>query len=592
MVGCWVHVPGLPARWVTREISGVRQFRGADNQIFPTFSHAYDHLYQNKSKFETKQITSFFSSFKQYSHQTVLQQQHQQSSTQNNAAKQGRKSNITKRRKNDEAFMKLKQLVENKASDDKISAALEELKAYGWYEDPRLPEGWLKFNPIKQSVQYLVYKPFVMKFISKQSALTHLKYRASQSAQLVSREYLVKFVIGDSDIDHQMNTEHDDDWEEGHESVPPEWKIRRNRETQQTEILSPENICFKDRVTVMKFMTSDLGKNIFNSNDVEVLRAKLSFEGFNPSVSLPEGWMINRTESLSKFLTKDCQILSNRNSILDYISDTSKMSGHERKHFMLSLSSLSFNKTPAKLAAVVLKSDLNVSRPAPVLPGGWSCEHLSDKLIKITSDEGEVFYSRLQALEFMIENDVADELVYELWKTLDQEDWIFGCNYVPEAWGVRKLDSNVLFLSKELVVLTSVDEALDYIENEDDYEPKDFKVLNDWKEVYITANWIEDPLLPSGWRKTEMRTELEEEESQTEHFLAPDTSIFSGRVALLEQLIQTNHSLDTIYTLWTTLDSESWMLDSQQVILDPANIFLILRDYLVRLMSKHDEKIR
>ena len=59
--------------------------------------------------------------------------------------------------------------------------------------------------------------------------------------------------------------------------------------------------------------------------------------------------------------------------------------------------------------------------------------------------------------------------------------------------------------------------ALDYIENEDAYEPKDYKVLNDWKEIYISAAWIEDRLLPEGWWKTEMRLETEEEESQVKY---------------------------------------------------------------------------
>ena len=190
---------------------------------------------------------------------------------------------------------------------------------------------------------------------------------------------------------------------------------------------------------------------------------------------------------------------------------------------------------------------------------------MTDKVVKITAATGEVFFSRLQALEFMIENDIESEFLFSLWDTLEDEDWIFGCNYVPDGWGVRKLDNNVLFLTKELAVLTSVDEALDYIENEDEYSPKEYKVLNDWKEIYISAAWIEDSLLPEGWKKTEMRLESEEDESQTEHFLSPTTDIFNGRVALIEQLIATEYEVEDIMKLWTTLDTESWMLDRLQV---------------------------
>merc|ERR1719244_2158485 len=63
MVVGWVSAPGLPTRWLTRETNGVRQFMGADNQIFPTFSEAYDYLYQNKHKFEVSQMTTFYSTY-------------------------------------------------------------------------------------------------------------------------------------------------------------------------------------------------------------------------------------------------------------------------------------------------------------------------------------------------------------------------------------------------------------------------------------------------------------------------------------------------------------------------------------------------
>ena len=33
----------------------------------------------------------------------------------------------------------------------------------------------------------------------------------------------------------------------------------------------------------------------------------------------------------------------------------------------------------------------------------------------------------------------------------------------------------------------------------------------------------------------------------------------------MKHLLETNHPLDMIYKLWTTLDSESWMLDTTQV---------------------------
>ena len=67
---------------------------------------------------------------------------------------------------------------------------------------------------------------------------------------------------------------------------------------------------------------------------------------------------------------------------------------------------------------------------------------------------------------------------------------------------------------------------------------------------------------------------------QTEHFLSPTTDIYNGRVALIEHLIATEHPVEDIVKLWTTLDTESWMLDSHQVTLFiNHNIIVIINTF-------------
>ena len=92
--------------------------------------------------------------------------------------------------------MKLKAVIDAKGSEESVERAVAILKTFGWYCDPKLPEGWLKFNPIRQPVQYLVFKPFCMKFPSKAAAVAELKRRLA--AREVSREYVVRFTVGDS----------------------------------------------------------------------------------------------------------------------------------------------------------------------------------------------------------------------------------------------------------------------------------------------------------------------------------------------------------------------------------------------------------
>ena len=54
----------------------------------------------------------------------------------------------------------------------------------------------------------------------------------------VSHEYMVRFIVGDSSAELQLDgaallgAEEDGDWEEGHESVPRGWKIRGSSKNQ------------------------------------------------------------------------------------------------------------------------------------------------------------------------------------------------------------------------------------------------------------------------------------------------------------------------------------------------------------------------
>ena len=565
MVVGWVYMTGLPTRWLTRELNGVRQFMGADNQIFPTFTDAYDYLYKNKEKFEISQMTTFYSTFSKYSFQTAPTPP--TASSVHYPPKQGRRnSNINRRKNNDNAFMKLKTVLENNGSDEQLKEALKALMLFGWYSDPKLPKFWLKFNPIRQPVQYLVYKPFCAKFIDKNAAVNALTSKMNMGDENITREYIVKFLIGDDmKIEHELGKENDDDWFANHESVPEGWKIRKSKTNpSQYEYLSPENICFKNRVSPLQLMSRSHSNAIFNDEDIADWRDRMHHEGWVKNEALPQGWLINQSETKSRFMSRDGNILTDTNSVVNYIMEpVNKISSTERKTLMSK--KLFFNTYPTKIKPLIFNSKVEKKKEQPKLPKDWTMEQLSEKVIKITAASGDVFFSRLQAIEYMIENDVDEDIIYGVWKTLDEEEWIFECNYVPTAWGVRKQESNVLFLTKELVVLTSVDEALDYIENDDEYEPKDYKVLNDWKEIYVSANWIKDSHLPEGWRKTELRMESDEEESQTEHFLAPNTNIYNGRVAMIQKLIQDQHPVDEIYKLWTTLDQESWMQDSHQV---------------------------
>ena len=188
-------------------------------------------------------------------------------------------------------------------------------------------------------------------------------------------------------------------------------------------------------------------------------------------------------------------------------------------------------------------------------------------MVKISAGDGTTtFYTRLQALEWLVEAGEEDQdLLLGLWRSLDQEGWITDLTFVPRGWAVRRNAREVLFLTSELVVLASVEEALEYIETEEEYEPLAYKVLNDWRDLFLAATWVEDVILPPGWLKTEVRLETEEEETQSEHFLAPSGEIYSDKVAVIRDLIDKDGSTQDVLRLWNSLDTHSWMVDNTQV---------------------------
>ena len=559
MVVGWQFTAGLPSRWLTREFNGQRQFMSDANKIFKSFAEAHQHLSFNKEQFKLEERKKFYSTFsKKQNSKTKLQK-----------SSKGQQLQLGGRRRNDEAFTRLKAIIEKGGDQDEVSEAITELKTFGWYSDPRLPPGWLKFNPIKMPIQYLIFEPYCSRYLNKQAALTGLRSKMGEARSGVTKEFIVKFILGNSELEHRLGTERDQDWE-SHSSVPPGWKIRKagggSSDSWAVEILSPQNICFKDRLSALRLMKMSECRDLFDAAELECLAGCLEHEGWQDHPLIPSGWKINRTEAISRFLTSDCRVMKDQAAARSFVMEpASKVTIQERKNFMDADTSLFFNSTPRVLSAPQLENSPEFSSLR--LPAGWRLERLGGKMVKISAGDGTTtFYSRLQALEWLVEAGEEDQdLLLGLWRSLDQEGWITDLTFVPRGWAVRRNAREVLFLTSELVVLASVEEALEYIETEEEYEPLAYKVLNDWRDLFLAATWVEDVILPPGWLKTEVRLETEEEETQSEHFLAPSGEIYSDKVAVIRDLIDKDGSTQDVLRLWNSLDTHSWMVDNTQV---------------------------
>ena len=116
-----------------------------------------------------------------------------------------------------------------------------------------------------------------------------------------------------------------------------------------------------------------------------------------------------------------------------------------------------------------------------------------------------------------------------------------------------------IFLTRELEVLVSSEEALLYIETDESYSGEDYKKLDCWVDTLRAAAWAEDEELPLGWKSWC----LEEEEDEDSLFLEEATgAILRGRVGLLRFLIQNGgQEGGAMFKLWETLDREGWMTE-------------------------------
>jgi len=558
----WEAQPGLPSKWFTKEENGQLTYLSHDFMEFRSFTPAYDHLLKKKDEFEVDDLTIFYTTF---SRKTPKDQKKMGSNSDRHLTKH-KSVNVERKQRTvkkpvDILFQRLKSLVENAGAKMEIDKVVEQLKLEGWETCLNLPGGWLKKTSLNKISQYIIYEPFCAKFNSKSSATSSLRKMG------FDKTFLAKFIIIDSDIDHSLNTENDCDWVSGNTIVPEGWKIRKDRlNSESLEFLSPQNICYKNRVDALKHMQMDINRDIFLRDEIENLKYKLIHEGWRDNSILPEGWKINRTKELSFFLTKDYFILEDYETALHFLKDPkNKFSNQERTNFIQSVESLKFNKTPIKLDIPDLRTlttptDNRNDQMCP-LPDGWKLEELCKEQIRITAPNGSEFYTRLQAINYMIENDIDREIIYSFWCSLEKEGWNFGLKFVPSGWGVReeKKSDERLFLTRELEVLVNVEQALDYIENDDAYTGEDYKILKKWNDKCKDLLWIDDEDLPDGWKRTD---DEDEEEAQ---FLCPLGNIITGRVALIEYFIKENHPPEEIFKLWGTLDLEGWMSDNKNL---------------------------
>ena len=326
----------------------------------------------------------------------------------------------------------LRYLVEKGTGQEEAKErVVNQLLADGWAHDPALPPGWLQRHkakggkelpkyPLDEATQYLSYSPAFGKYNTKSSAVMALK------RQGMGKACLAKFTANAAGMVHSIGGNGGKGWSLGNGLLPAGWKVNGS------QVLSPEGLIYPDRVAALRHLSMELCREVYSRTEVEQIRSSLVKEGWMEHTMLPEGWRVRRTSKLSSFLTRDATVLEDYSHAVRYLTDPkNRINSSDVRNFREAESSLRENQEPQVIP------DSNQDEVGS-LPQGWTRERLSEGLVQISSPTGGTFFSRIKAMEAMLEEGVDPESVAYLWEELREEGWIFGLPHLPLGWGARR----------------------------------------------------------------------------------------------------------------------------------------------------------
>ena len=198
------------------------------------------------------------------------------------------------------------------------------------------------------------------------------------------------------------------------------------------------------------------------------------------------------------------------------------------------------------------------------LPLGWT-ENIppNGNEVVYTSPEGETFTTRLALVEFLVKSKSDPQTIYTLWNTLGAEGWMMGDELVPPGWRMKSYKNlfDYKYLTRDMKVVNSSEEALKHITESDDYSKENQQNFKKWysdiKNVAPQIVWKNDKSLPDGWKVA----------SGPEFEVIKDNNgaLFDGRKEAIDHMIKEHYSPSNIFSLWNTLHLEGWINDEDHL---------------------------
>jgi len=358
------------------------------------------------------------------------------------------------------------------------------------------------------------------------------------------------------------------------DTIPSGWKMRIVG-TAKEYLIDPEGRTFNTRFSALQHMVNDK----YEESDIDLVKSKLSYEGWNGNSFLPEGWLYKLHEGRvhkTKKVWRSYRFISRENIVLESIKLAVKFMKQNKYSRAITKNFRKYFKIEK-----FRNSDSNKivwNENDPDIPFGWKsriCENGSKKLL---SPSNHQFSSLLSAFKHMVNNNfllsqvnvIKSYLVYEGWSTDDN---------IPCDWLVKTVADNCYwFIGKYGEFLENAERAVEYIDTMEEYNnfdkenfEKHFGVINNNKEesntsivdededddrnikvkIKMKLAWMSHPSLPEGWRvRSVMNTSGESSGVEVDMFLTKEGVTISGRRECGQYMTERGYPAEDVEKIW------------------------------------------
>ena len=359
-----------------------------------------------------------------------------------------------------------------------------------------LHSNWLTREPRESKVKMERNQPINedKKRAGSWVSLGNGKYKIGETVLRSLKEaitYMRKENYSDDIIENLKENAYDTIPLKGSEELPKGWMtgVVEGLNTMH-KFLSPDGDFLNGRAAAIKLMI----ENRYDVGDIEMMKSLLvTKDGWEYDDNMPEGWMKKELpNSDTIYLSPMYEICRRKNLVIKLMKKA--VNGYSEEIIKRTEEYLYGSSTSGrmKIKAEPLEDAPQSKKPRTDvldwksdqdLPSEWKIAKFGDK-IKISNSSGDIFHSRIEAIEYMIKHEQSPVDIFKLWNNLHLEGWDCDEQNLPSGWRRKaaKKMGHYEYLSPLMDVVTSSDDFLKHILLSSDYSQEDRDKAKQWVE--------------------------------------------------------------------------------------------------------------